>query len=119
MFIIDSTSSEPPFEQLKRQVLAQRASGELPADHRLPPVRTLASQLGLAPNTVAKAYRELEHAGAIETRGRHGSFVTSTTASAEKVAAVSAKEFAALVHRLGISHARALALLTDALAELE
>ena len=44
--------------------------------HRLPTVRALAQELGIANNTVARAYRELEVAGAIETRGRAGSFVT-------------------------------------------
>jgi DNA-binding transcriptional regulator YhcF (GntR family) len=46
----------------------------LPGD-RIPPVRTLAGQLDLAPNTVARAYRELEDGGWIEGRGRAGTFV--------------------------------------------
>ena len=59
MLAIDPTLPTPPFEQVKDQIVAQRASGELPAGHRLPPVRALAAELGVAPNTVARAYREL------------------------------------------------------------
>ncbi|NRQ49805.1 GntR family transcriptional regulator [Aeromicrobium stalagmiti] len=76
-FTIDSGSSEPPFEQLRRQVTEQATDGRLPAGHHLPTVRALADTLGLAPNTVAKAYRALETSGVVETHGRRGTFVAS------------------------------------------
>ncbi|MFP5416681.1 MAG: GntR family transcriptional regulator [Actinomycetes bacterium] len=82
MFAIDSSLPIPPYKQICDQVARGRASGDLPAQHRLPTVRKLAAELGVAANTVARAYRELEESGLIETRGRHGSFVTGTEQSA-------------------------------------
>lgn len=116
-FVVDPALPTPPYDQIKQLIVARRASGALPAGHRLPPVRTLAAELGLAPNTVARAYRELERDGAIETRGRAGSFVTGTAASAEKAAAAAARDYAAILRRLGIDEARAITLLRAALAE--
>jgi DNA-binding transcriptional regulator YhcF (GntR family) len=51
------------------------AAGRLKPRQRLPPIRELAEQLALANGTVARAYRELERAGILETRGRAGTFV--------------------------------------------
>ena len=76
MWRLDPGSPHPPFEQIKAQISEGRATGALAAGFRLPPVRRLAEELGLAANTVARAYRELESEGVIETRGRAGSFVT-------------------------------------------
>ena len=72
---IEPTSTVPPFEQLRTQLLDQMRSGQLAAGARLPTVRHLAADLGVAPGTVARAYKELEAAGAIETRGRNGTVV--------------------------------------------
>nr|BBJ54824.1 hypothetical protein SAVMC3_74530 [Streptomyces avermitilis] len=58
-----------PYEQVRAQIAEQARSGELPVGYRLPTVRGLAESLGLAANTVAKAYRALESDGVIETRG--------------------------------------------------
>ncbi len=116
--VIDPGADAPPYAQLKAQIVAGRDSGELAADQRLPTVRALAASLDLAPNTVARAYRELEREGVIETRGRRGSFVTGTAASAEKAAAAAAREYAATVRQLGIADSRAVSLLRAALGEL-
>lgn len=72
---IDPRSPVPPYEQMRSQVAAMVEDGSLPPGTRLPPIRTLAADLDLAPNTVARAYRELEEGGMVETRGRHGTFV--------------------------------------------
>lgn len=72
---IDTTSPVPPYRQLADQVLAMVANGQLRVDQRLPTVRQLAADLGLANGTVARAYRALEEAGVLETRGRRGTFV--------------------------------------------
>ncbi len=64
-----------PYEQLWRHIAAQIDSGELAVDARLPTVRDLARRTGLANNTAARAYRELEAAGYIRTEGRRGTFV--------------------------------------------
>src|SRR5258706_1897596 len=52
-------------------------SGTLPAGTRLPTVRDVARKLGISPTTVSEAWRSLAHAGAIQTRGRSGTFVAS------------------------------------------
>jgi len=78
----DPTSATPPFEQLRAQVAALVAAGDLAAGERLPTVRGLAEQLGLAAGTVARVYRELEADGVVETRGRAGTFVPETSAAA-------------------------------------
>jgi DNA-binding transcriptional regulator YhcF (GntR family) len=65
----------PPYRQLIDAVRRQIERGALLPGDRIPPVRALADELDLAPNTVARAYRELEEQGWIEGRGRAGTFV--------------------------------------------
>lgn len=117
MIRIDHGSAEPPYDQVKRQLSEQITTGELAAGDRLPTVRALAEDLGLAPNTVAKAYRELEAAGLIDTRGRSGSFVSGdgTAASARRAAA----EYVRRTRELGLSAAQALALVERSLGAAE
>ena len=74
---IDTETAVAPFEQLRRQVMTAVISGELPEGSRLPPIRQLAGDLGLAPGTVARAYRELEIDGVVVSRGRRGTFTRS------------------------------------------
>ena len=62
---VDAAAGSPPYEQLRAHVLELATSGELPAGYRLPPVRALAERLGLAANTVARAYKELEGDGIV------------------------------------------------------
>jgi len=105
---LDPDSTEPPYAQLRESVRRRVASGELAPGTRLPPVRALATELGLAANTVARAYRELEHLGVIETRGRAGSFVMGDRVEREaKEAAVAYLE---RTKALGLSAADAVAL---------
>jgi DNA-binding transcriptional regulator YhcF (GntR family) len=73
---VDTTSPIPPYEQLRSQIRVMVTSGALARGTRLPTIRQLAGDLGLAVNTVGRAYRELEAEGLIETRGRHGTVVT-------------------------------------------
>jgi len=112
---IDSTSATPPFEQLRRQIIDAVRSGELAAGTRLPPVRALAPELGLATNTVARAYRALEHDEVIETRGRNGSFVAATGDVTHRQAQLAAIAFADRITSLGVEPAEALALAAAAL----
>jgi DNA-binding transcriptional regulator YhcF (GntR family) len=100
---IEPDSSTAPYEQVKLQILDQVRDGRLIAGTKLPTVRALAEQLGLAANTVAKSYRELEALGAIETRGRLGSFVAATGDASEGAAARAATEYVATVRGLGLS----------------
>src|SRR3954470_16447797 len=83
---LDASSAVPPSEQLRAQVADRAASGDLPAGTRLPTVRALAEELGLAGNTVAKAYRALESDGVISTEGRRGTFVSGATGNARDAA---------------------------------
>ncbi|WP_243058861.1 GntR family transcriptional regulator [Nocardioides sp. SR21] len=80
---LDPASDAAPFEQLRAQIARRAASGDLPAGARLPTVRALAETLGLAVNTVAKAYRALETDGVIVTEGRRGTFIASATPGAD------------------------------------
>ena len=65
----------PPYRQLIDGIRRQIERGAVLPGERIPPVRALAADLGLAPNTVARAYRELEDGGWIVGRGRAGTFV--------------------------------------------
>jgi len=87
-------------------------SGELTPGTRLPTVRALATDLGLAANTVARAYRELEGLGMIETRGRAGSFVSGE--GAERAAREAAHAFVDQLRSLGVERDRAIALVRRA-----
>ncbi|MER6126157.1 GntR family transcriptional regulator [Streptomyces sp. NPDC001795] len=107
--------SAPPYEQVRAQISEQARAGVLPVGYRLPTVRGLAESLGLAANTVAKAYRALEEDGVIETRGRNGTFVAAAGSAAEREAATAAAAYAERVRRLGLSEAEALAAAREAL----
>ncbi|GAA0204167.1 MULTISPECIES: GntR family transcriptional regulator [unclassified Aeromicrobium] len=111
--VVDPATAEPPFEQVRRQVAAGAADGSLPPGHKLPTVRQLAADLGLAVNTVARAYRELEADGVIETHGRRGTFVAAAVAVDEDTRA-SATRYAADARRAGLSRDQALRLVEDA-----
>ncbi|MFH8795093.1 GntR family transcriptional regulator [Streptomyces sp. NPDC017941] len=104
-----------PYEQVREQIAAQARSGSLPVGYKLPTVRGLAQTLGLAANTVAKAYRALEEDGVIETRGRNGTFVAAAGDAAARGAADAAQAYAERAHRLGLTEEAALAAARDAL----
>lgn len=106
---IDPASDTPPFEQVRLQVAGLVADGELAAGEKLPTVRQLAADLGLAANTVARAYRELETDGVIVTQGRRGTFVASSLLDAGQTtptgsdARAAAEAYAVTARRLGLS----------------
>ncbi len=119
---LDPSSSVPPFEQLRTQIAARARTGELAAGTKLPPVRQLAGTLGLAVNTVARAYRELEADGVIVTEGRRGSFVRSEALTADGSggeagvgrAREAAASYAAVARRTGLGLEEAVRLLERA-----
>ncbi|SDO29072.1 DNA-binding transcriptional regulator YhcF, GntR family [Microbacterium sp. ru370.1] len=115
-FSLDAASPTPPYEQVRAQVIAAIDDGSLVAGTRLPPVRTLAAELNLAANTVARAYKELEEAGYVETRGRAGTIVRGGDAAASR-AAQAAKTYVDTVRSLGVSSADAVALVRAAFGE--
>jgi GntR family transcriptional regulator len=72
---IDPRSQLSPYEQLRQQVTALVLGGGLARGDRLPSIRQLANDLGIAGGTVARAYRELEADGVVTTHGRHGTVI--------------------------------------------
>ncbi|MEU3834073.1 GntR family transcriptional regulator [Streptomyces microflavus] len=112
--VLHPDSGIAPYEQLRTQLSELARSGVLPVGHRLPTVRGFAEELGLAANTVAKAYRALEADGVIETRGRNGTFVAAAGGAAEQKAAAAAQSYAEAAQRLGLPRDRALSLAQDA-----
>ena len=110
---IDTTSRVPPYEQVRTQVAAGAADGTLPAGTRLPTVRQLAAELGVAANTVARAYRELETDGVIVTQGRRGTFVSSTVFSGTGTSGLAA-QYVAAARSTGLTLAEATRLVEQA-----
>jgi len=105
---IDPRSDRPPYDQLRTQIIARIRDGRLPSGTRLPTVRDLARQLRMAVNTVARAYRELEMAGLVETRGRFGTYVARTD-PADAEMARAAQMYVATARKLGVDPAEAIA----------
>jgi DNA-binding transcriptional regulator YhcF (GntR family) len=114
VIVIDAGAPDPPYDQVKTQIAALVDSGELLPGDKLPTVRRLAADLGLAPNTVARAYRELEASGVVSTRGRGGTFVSGN--EVERAARLAAAEYARQMKALGVSTAQAMALVERSLA---
>ncbi|MDC5698047.1 GntR family transcriptional regulator [Intrasporangium calvum] len=112
---VDVTLAEPPFEQVRTQLAGLITSGRLLPGDRLPTVRALAADLGLAANTVARAYKELEAAGLVETRRRAGTVVASGEHTADVAVAALAAKYALAVREAGLDDATALDLVRSAL----
>jgi DNA-binding transcriptional regulator YhcF (GntR family) len=116
---VDLVSSVPAFEQIRLQVVAHVAAGRLtPGDH-LPTIRALATDLGVAAGTVARAYRELETAGVVTTRRRAGTTVASGVSSADAPGRHAARLYVDTVRAAGLSDEEALALVRGALMARE
>ncbi len=115
---VDPDHPLPVYEQVREQVVRMVAAGTLQAGVRLPTIRQLALDLGLAKGTVAKAYELLESDAVIETRGRKGSFVLEmqpVTARAQRTGLREAADSLVIVARqLGADEAAAVAALRDA-----
>lgn len=107
-FALETKSAVPPYQQICDQVVEAVRAGELATGTRLPTVRQLAVDLGLAVNTVAKAYKQLEAEGHVATRGRAGTVVLSANESADGSGRgadeiqTAATDFAAAAHRAGL-----------------
>ena len=82
VFYLDHRSGVSPYLQLVQQVKQALRLGFLKEGEQLPTMRTVVSTLAINPNTVFKAYRELEHEGLIESRPGQGTFVRKTLADA-------------------------------------
>ena len=106
---VQPDSHVPPYEQIRSQIATMVASGVLRAGTRLPAIRQLAADLGLAGGTVARAYRELEQQGIIATRGRHGTYIEKVRApkSVNRDLEAAARAFALRAAQLGVEPERA------------
>lgn len=113
MLEVDTASAVPAFEQVRAQLAEMILAGTLPAGHHLPPIRQLAADLGLAPGTIGRVYSELESAGLVASRVRHGTVVihppTPSSTMVRQQSADAARAFVLTARRLGLD-------LDDALA---
>jgi GntR family transcriptional regulator len=76
-FRVDGRSGVPPYLQLVQQVRQALRMGVLGVGDQLPTVREVVAAVAVNPNTVLKAYRDLEREGLVQARAGHGTFVTS------------------------------------------
>ena len=105
---VDPVGATPPYEQVRAQIEGLIRAGELARGTRLPTVRQLSLDLGLAVNTVARAYKELEADRLVETRGRNGTFVLASRSQVDDEATHrAAVAFARAARRAGLSLAEA------------
>jgi GntR family transcriptional regulator len=85
LFRVNHSSGTPLYLQLMDQVKHAVETGALRASDQLPTIRKLAEDLVMNPNTVARAYRELEHQGVIELRHGSGAFISESVDGRVKV----------------------------------
>ncbi|MCL2467587.1 MAG: GntR family transcriptional regulator [Micrococcales bacterium] len=114
---VELDSAVPVYEQIRAQVAAHVAAGRLAAGDRLPPIRTLAADLGLAPGTVARAFRELEAAGVVVTRRRTGTVVAERAAVAHPEVRAAAERYVAAARAAGLCDEAAIDLVRGALLQ--
>lgn len=112
---LDPHDKAPPFEQIKAAIIGLVAAGELPEGFRMPPIRQLAGDLGVAPNTVARAYRELESDGFVRSRGRRGTTIVGRPLI-EPSSAPAIEQVVREARRNGLDGATILDLVTRAIA---
>lgn len=106
--VVDPSSGVPPYEQIRAQVEVLVHAGHLRPGTSLPTIRQLAHDLGIAPGTVQRAYRELESAGLVESRRRGGTVVIepsaprATRTEREQRLATAARDLVATARSLGV-----------------
>lgn len=123
---VEHDGARPPFDQVRTQLAEAVGDGRLAEGTRLPTVRGLAEELGLAANTVARAYKELEAAGLVVTRGRLGTVVAPRGGGGARGGAsvpdpamrLAAADFTRAARAAGLTDEAAVALVRDALGHL-
>jgi len=114
MLRVDTRSPVPVYEQIRTQITRLAVAGQLPSGSRLPPIRQLASDLGIAKGTVARAYEMLENTLVVESRGSKGTFVRDAIEATDNHSAAlsaAAEAFVVIAHQAGITEAEAMAAL--------
>jgi DNA-binding transcriptional regulator YhcF (GntR family) len=101
--VVDTESGLAPWRQVHDQMVRAITSGSLAQGTRLPPIRQLARDLGLATGTIARVYRELETDGWVETARAKGTIVTAPATQPDRAALLvaAARDFAARALELG------------------
>jgi DNA-binding transcriptional regulator YhcF (GntR family) len=112
---LDMTAATPPYEQVRAQLAGHIRAGALRPGDKLPVVRALAADLGVATNTVARAYRELEASGLVTTRRRVGTIVQAAPAPAGPELRQQAVAFVGDARRAGLSNDAVIDLVRGAL----
>ncbi|MDR0284375.1 MAG: GntR family transcriptional regulator [Propionibacteriaceae bacterium] len=116
---LDAADPTPPYEQVRRQLATAVAVGELAPGTRLPTVRQLAGDLGVATGTVMRAYAELESAGILVTARGAGTRVAPAppggTPAPDDRLAVAARTYVATARTLGASQDQTLEAVVQAL----
>lgn len=121
---VDLDSPVPPYEQVRSQIADLVSSGALASGVRLPSVRQLAGDLGIAAGTVARAYKELEENGAVVGRGRHGTVVRQDPpipdgSRRQEALDLAAEQLAVTAQRLGFNMAETQAALRQAIGQVD
>jgi GntR family transcriptional regulator len=116
---VDMTAPSPPYEQVRAQLAGHIRAGALRPGDKLPVVRALAADLGVATNTVARAYRELEACGLVTTRRRVGTIVQAAPAPAGRELREGARAFVTAARAAGLSDEAVIDLVRGALLDDE
>lgn len=99
---VDLASGVPPYEQIRTQIVAHASAGRLRVGDRLPTIRALATDLGVAAGTVARAYRELEVTDVVTTRRRTGTVVSAGAPAVDDALERLVRRFVATARTAGL-----------------
>ena len=116
MISLDYRDSRPLYQQVKDNLRRMMLTGLLPPDEKLPSVRALATQLSINPNTIQRAYNELEAEGYIYSVAGKGSFVSGTAdadAARRETLRADVKKLLNELRYLGVTEADAAALIKE------
>jgi len=114
---VDDASALPVYAQLQQQFIAAIGRGELRRGEQLPSVRDVAATLGINPNTVNRAYTELERDGVVATKRGRGTFVAGVKSASDMKRLVDiAERFVAHARSLGYEGTQIVASVRDAVA---
>ena len=121
MFSVDTRSKQPIYRQIMDQIVLLVSTGVLDTGEQLPSIRDLATSLGINPNTVARAYAELEQRGVINTIPKKGAFVAdiSLTKEIKAEAKTQLADFFATYRKLGLSAAEIRSLAEEVFSDAE
>ncbi|CAN5552220.1 GntR family transcriptional regulator [soil metagenome] len=115
---LDMLAATPPYEQVRSQIAGHIRTGSIRAGEKLPVVRVLAADLGVATNTIARAYRELEAGGLVTTRRRVGTIVQAVSSPASAGLRLQTSTFVRDARNAGLADEEVVDLVRGALIDL-